>query len=155
MLTNHNSDNLDLVSNCNTVSTTTQHSFGIFFNSIQSFGNFIKSSGCLNFTKKTIFSRASCTASCPSLTAYQTLSSLTSPFPTVSQQLWLYMHPVSLSASVASYFNSFMIFFSSFGIFNIIPSFVISFRNCISTNIALSINLRLYDVNYFSAKIKI
>ena len=105
--------------------------------------------------KKTIFSRASCTASCPSLTAYQTLSSLTSPFPTISQQLWLYMHPVSLSASVASYFNSFMIFFSSFGIFNIIPSFVISFRNCISTNIALSIILRLYDVNYFSAKIKI
>ena len=55
MLTNHNSDYLDLVSNCNTVSTTTQHSFGIFFNSIQSFGNFIKSSGCLNFTKNNIF----------------------------------------------------------------------------------------------------
>ena len=55
MLTNHNSDNLDLVSNCNTVSTTTQHSFGNFFNSIQSFGNFIKSSGCMNFTKNNIF----------------------------------------------------------------------------------------------------
>ena len=139
MLTNHNSDYLDLVSNCNTVSTTTQHSFGIFFNSIQSFGNFIKTSGYMNFTKKTTFWGASFTASCASLTAYQTLSSLTSPFPTVSQQLWLFMHPVSLSASVAIYFNSFMIFFNSFGIFNIIPSFVNSFRNCISTNIGIAL----------------
>ena len=58
------------------------------------------------------------------------------------------MHQVSLSASVASYFNSFMIFFNSIEIFNIIRSFVNSFRNFISTNIPLSINLRLYDVNY-------
>ena len=60
----------------------------------------------------------------------------------------LYLNNSDCIISFGSYFNSFMIFFNSFEIFNIIRSFVNSFRNFISTNIPLSINLRLYDVNY-------
>ena len=149
MLTNHNSDYLDLVSNCNTVSTTTQHSFGIFFNSIQSFGNFIKSSGCLNFTKNNIFegfmySKLSFSNSIPN-------------FIILNVPNCLYLNNSDCIISFGSYFNSFMIFLNSYGIYNIIPSFVnwTASGTFISTNIALSINLRLYDVNYFSAKIKI
>ena len=140
MLTNHNSDNLDLVSNCNTVSTTTQHSFGNFFNSIQSFGNFIKSSGCINFTKNNIFESFMYCKLC--------FSNSIPNFIILNVPNCLYLNNSDCIISFGSYFNSFMIFFNSIEIFNIIRSFVNSFRNFISTNIPLSINLRLYDVNY-------
>ena len=95
MLTNHNSDYLDLVSNCNTYLLYLQQlSTASVTSSIASKASETLStlSGCRNFIKKTIFLGALCTAraSCASLTAYQTLSSLTSPTPTVSQQFWLH-----------------------------------------------------------------
>ena len=125
LLSNH-------VSNSYTVSTTTQHSIGNFFNCIQSFGNFIKSSGCMNFTKEIFF------RTCYSIPNFIILN-----VPNC-----LYLNNSDCIISFGSYFNSFMIFFNSIEIFNIIRSFVNSFRNFISTNIPLSINLRLYDVNY-------